>query len=144
MQDPTREGLTVPQAYAVLDVAQGADDAAIRAAYLSQVRAHPPDLDPGRFRQVRAAYETLRNRRERMRQALFGDAQIPDVQPTHVAMRATPPLPPATLGQDPVEPLVRDLLWRAALGLEDDAEKAFRPISAPAGAQPSARPGGHR
>ena len=47
--------------YAVLGVARTADAATIKDAYFALVRAHPPERDPATFKQVRAAYERLRD-----------------------------------------------------------------------------------
>ena len=47
----------------VLGIPEGTDDEKeIRRAYAAKVRAHPPDVDPGGFREVREAYEILRER----------------------------------------------------------------------------------
>lgn len=47
------------------------DDAAIQAAYLVGLRAHPPDRDPEGFQRLRGAYEQLRTHRRRLEHALF-------------------------------------------------------------------------
>ncbi len=62
--------------YLILGVAADADDAAIQAAYLAGLKRWPPDRDPRRFEALRAAYEALRTRRDRLAQALF-DATPP-------------------------------------------------------------------
>lgn len=64
--------------YLVLGVPQDADDAAIQAAYLAGIRRWPPDRDPERFQALRAAYEAVRTRRDRLAHALF-DATPPDL-----------------------------------------------------------------
>ena len=45
--------------FTVLGVDGDADDAEIRRCYLALVRDHPPDREPERFREIRAAYEAL-------------------------------------------------------------------------------------
>ncbi len=62
--------------YLVLGISPDADDAAVHAAYLAGVRACPPERDPRRFESLRAAYESLRSRRDRLAQSLF-DATPP-------------------------------------------------------------------
>ena len=59
-------------ARALLGIGPEATDADIRAAYLVQVRLHPPDRDPEQFERVRDAYEKLRDPRQRARQVLEG------------------------------------------------------------------------
>ncbi|HEY0523746.1 MAG TPA: J domain-containing protein [Stellaceae bacterium] len=57
--------------FSVLDVDEEADDETIRRRYLALVRRHPPERDPERFRAVRAAYEAIRGRRDRLRVRLL-------------------------------------------------------------------------
>jgi DnaJ-class molecular chaperone len=57
--------------YHVLGVTQTDGDATIRAAYLSAVRACPPERDPSRFEQVQAAYALIATQRDRLVYALF-------------------------------------------------------------------------
>jgi curved DNA-binding protein CbpA len=58
--------------FAVLGVDETADDAAVRAAYLVAVRAHPPDRDPAAFQRVREAYDAIRDEERRLELRLFG------------------------------------------------------------------------
>ena len=60
--------------YVTLGLPPDVDDAAVHAAYLAAVKACPPERDPERFQRLRAAYETLRTRRDRLAQALFDQA----------------------------------------------------------------------
>ena len=57
--------------YAVLGVADDADDDAIRRRYLALVRQFTPEHQPQRFAAIRAAYESLRDRDARLRHRLF-------------------------------------------------------------------------
>ena len=57
--------------YLTLGVPEEADDAAIETAYLEGIKRCPPDRDAQRFEALRAAYEALRTRRDRMDYALF-------------------------------------------------------------------------
>lgn len=64
--------------YLVLGVSEDADDTAIHAAYLQGIKRWPPDRDPVRFEALRAAYEAVRTRRDRLAQPLF-DASPPTI-----------------------------------------------------------------
>jgi hypothetical protein len=55
------------EAAGILGVPADADERELRAAYVSQVQAHPPDVDPEAFERVRDAYEWLRDPRRRAR-----------------------------------------------------------------------------
>src|SRR3954462_44641 len=57
--------------YQTLGLPPDADDAAVRARYLDLVRRWPPEQAPDRFAAVRAAYERLRDRDDRLRHRLF-------------------------------------------------------------------------
>jgi curved DNA-binding protein CbpA len=57
--------------YLILGIAPDADDEAVHAAYLRGVKSCPPERDPQRFQALRAAYESLRTRRDRLAQSLF-------------------------------------------------------------------------
>ena len=56
----------------VLGLPPGADGDAIRAAYLEQVKRHPPDRAPDEFERIRDAYEQLRDPRRRAEALLLG------------------------------------------------------------------------
>ena len=55
----------------VLGVSQDAGEEEIRAAYLRKVKEHPPDRSPEEFERIRDAYDSLRDPRRRMRDALL-------------------------------------------------------------------------
>ena len=65
--------------YRLLGVPETADDEVVRAAYLTAIRACPPERDRQRFEQVRAAYESIASERDRMARALF-DTALPTVR----------------------------------------------------------------
>lgn len=65
--------------YLILGLAPDADDAAVETAYLEGIKRCPPERDPERFQALRAAYETLRSRRDRLSYALF------DISPPQIA-----------------------------------------------------------
>jgi len=69
--------MTMP--YEILDINDFADDEQIKKAYLTKVRQHPPERDPEGFRRVRAAYESIRTRKDRMAYRLFHHGQ-PDLK----------------------------------------------------------------
>jgi len=64
--------------FAVLGVADTAADDAIKKAYLQRVREYPPERNPERFQAIRAAYEAVKTRRDRLRHRLF-QQQPPDL-----------------------------------------------------------------
>ena len=55
----------------VLGVGQDAGEEEIRAAYVRQVKEHPPDRSPEEFERIRDAYDSLRDPRRRMRERLL-------------------------------------------------------------------------
>lgn len=57
--------------FAILGVDEDADDDIVRKAYLKQVRTHPPEQDPVRFQEIRAAYEMIEDARDRLGVRLF-------------------------------------------------------------------------
>lgn len=89
--------------FAVLEVAETATDLEIKKAYLAKVREYPPDRAPERFKDVRAAFETLQTQRDRMRYRLF-HAKPPDVRDLLV------PLLEEAVSQRPSEALFRKVL----------------------------------
>src|SRR4051795_9064638 len=58
--------------FAVLDLPEDAGDEAIQKRYLALVRRYSPEREPERFAEIRAAYEAIRDRRERVRLRLLG------------------------------------------------------------------------
>ncbi len=65
--------------YQVLGITRGADDAAVRAAYLAGVRKHPPERDAERFAAVRRAFDALSTERLRLEHELF-DREPPTLE----------------------------------------------------------------
>ena len=55
----------------VLGITENATDEEIRAAYLRNVKEHPPERSPEEFERIRDAYDTLRDPRKRARDMLF-------------------------------------------------------------------------
>ena len=55
----------------ILGVPASASDEEIRDAYLSKVKAFPPDRSPEEFERIRDAYDTLRDPRKRARAMLL-------------------------------------------------------------------------
>ena len=66
--------------YLVLGLSPSATGDEIRRRYLELVRAHRPGDDAGRFQQITAAYEALKDDRARVRTALFGTAGYGDFE----------------------------------------------------------------
>jgi curved DNA-binding protein CbpA len=57
--------------YEVLGLPRTADEGETRRRYLELVRQFPPDRDPTRFAEVRAAYDELRDPVRRLENQLF-------------------------------------------------------------------------
>jgi curved DNA-binding protein CbpA len=57
--------------YEVLDLPRSADEVATRRRYLELVRQFPPDRDPSRFAEIRAAYDQLRDPVRRLESQIF-------------------------------------------------------------------------
>ena len=55
----------------ILDVADDADDATIKKAYLRKVRQYTPERAPEQFQEVRAAFETIQTHKKRLKYQLF-------------------------------------------------------------------------
>jgi curved DNA-binding protein CbpA len=62
--------------YETLGVAKNAESAEIKRAYFGLVRTYPPDRFPEEFKEIRAAYETLRDREKRGKYDAIGE--LPD------------------------------------------------------------------
>jgi curved DNA-binding protein CbpA len=57
--------------YEILGLPRSADEAETRRRYLELVRQYPPDRDPSRFAEIRAAYDQLRDPVRRLESQLF-------------------------------------------------------------------------
>jgi len=90
--------------YLILGVDANADDDAIHQAYLTAVRACPPEVDPQGFEAVRSAYESIRGRRERLAHELF-DTTPPS--PMELLDRAAPTGPARRPGPELFAALLR-------------------------------------
>lgn len=76
--------------YQILQVRVEADDQEIRAAYLRQVTANPPDRSPEQFERIRDSYELLRDPERRIRWRLFSvdpDMCLPELLGSEQAPR---------------------------------------------------------
>jgi curved DNA-binding protein CbpA len=94
----------------LLGVAETADDDAIKKAYLQQVREHPPERDPDRFQAIRAAFEAIKTRRDRLRYWLF-QQETPDL-----AELVATALRPGDSRRRPSEAQLRQLLSHRLTG----------------------------
>lgn len=52
--------------YALLELMPNASEAEIKQAYFRMVRLHPPERDPQTFKQIRAAYDALKDPQNRL------------------------------------------------------------------------------
>jgi curved DNA-binding protein CbpA len=60
------DGRVTRDPFVVLGLDEAAGDDTIKQRYLALVRAFPPDREPDRFQEIRRAYETVRNERNRL------------------------------------------------------------------------------
>lgn len=76
--------------YLILGLTRQASEAEIKRAYFRLVRQYPPERDPSMFKQIRAAYEALRDsaKRQESDMRLFQEWQSRPQKPT----RAKPEL----------------------------------------------------
>lgn len=96
--------MTSDEACELLVLKPGADSAAVRAAYLRAVKAHPPERDPDGFQRVREAYELLR-RAPGPRPIVVTHPGQPVVVPEPSAAAPAPIAPPA---HTPIAPPVQE------------------------------------
>ena len=62
--------------YQVLSLGPDADEAAVRQRYLALVRQYPPEREPQRFAEIRAAYDQLRDPITNLHGRLFSLASV--------------------------------------------------------------------
>lgn len=60
-----------PDPYRILAIDRRATDAEVKRAYFQLVRHYPPEREPAKFQQIRAAYERLRTPESRALVDLF-------------------------------------------------------------------------
>jgi curved DNA-binding protein CbpA len=60
-----------PDPYEQLGISRQASSEDIKRAYFQQVRAHPPEREPERFRVIREAYDRLRTPERRTQTDMF-------------------------------------------------------------------------
>ena len=92
--------------FAVLDLPEDADDEAIQKRYLALVRRYSPEREPERFGEIRAAYEAIRYRRERVRLRLLGIHSGALLRLKRACLEAAGP--PRRPGRSTINALLRD------------------------------------
>ena len=102
----SREPQLINDPFAALDLPEDADDDAIQKRYLALVRRHSPERDPERFAELRAAYERIRDRRDRLRLRLLGIQGGALVRLKRACLEAADP--PRRPGRSTVNALLRD------------------------------------
>jgi curved DNA-binding protein CbpA len=65
--------------FEILDVAEDADDAAIKKAYLKKVKECPPERQAEAFQKIRSAFEAIETDKRRRQYRLF-HAGTPDLE----------------------------------------------------------------
>jgi len=112
--------------FAVLGVSEDADDAEVRARYLALVRDHSPERDPERFATIRAAYEAVRTRRDRLRLRLFATEGMALARLKRAALAPPETAPPETGVGHPDRKTVNALLRE---GVDRWAERVLKDAS---------------
>lgn len=64
--------------FEILEVAEDADDAAIKKAYLKKVKEYPPERQAETFQKIRSAFEAIESDKQRRQYRLF-HAETPDL-----------------------------------------------------------------
>ncbi|MBI3653234.1 MAG: J domain-containing protein [Acidobacteria bacterium] len=105
--------------YKVLGLERNATAAQIKQAYFGLVREHSPESDPEGFKRIRAAYEKLRDSKDRAQTDIFTVDDTPLVLPLAAIQTSAAPLPPLTLAE-----MKADLLAVEALTLLDELTTA--------------------
>ncbi|BCG64336.1 MAG: molecular chaperone DnaJ [Methyloprofundus sp.] len=62
--------------YQILGVTVDAGDAAIKQAYLQQVKINPPDRDAEKFQKIHDAYTAIKDHQSRVKHELFTLPQV--------------------------------------------------------------------
>jgi DnaJ-class molecular chaperone len=65
--------------FEILDVADDADDEAVKKAYLKKVREYPPEHSAVAFQRIRGAFEMIQTDKQRRKHRLFNHEK-PDLQ----------------------------------------------------------------
>ncbi|MBV7334246.1 J domain-containing protein [Chloroflexi bacterium TSY] len=102
--------------YEVLEIERRSDDATIKRAYFQMVRQHPPEKDPEKFQQIRAAYEKLRTPDIRSITDLF-------------LLQPPPPLPKRRRPKYDLDVHLEDLVVLAMEMIKTPMEQDFRELS---------------
>lgn len=79
--------------YAVLELTPAASQDEIKQAYFRLVRAYPPDREPEKFKQIRAAYDQLKTPEKRretdmLRLADWPEPELPSPAPPDFTVAA--------------------------------------------------------
>ena len=74
--------------FEILDIPEDSEDAAVKKAYLEMVKRYPPEHFPADFQRIRASYELIRTRKDRLRFSLF-DTTLPGVEEIISDIRAS-------------------------------------------------------
>ncbi len=78
-EDLNKHEISVSDPYLILQLDRRAPDAEIKRAYFQLVRQFPPEREPEKFQQIRAAYEQLRTPQKRALVDLFLLQPPPDL-----------------------------------------------------------------
>jgi len=74
--------------FEILDISEDSDDSAIKKSYLKMVKQYPPERFPADFQRIRACYEQIKTKKDRLRYSLF-DTELPKVEELILDISAT-------------------------------------------------------
>jgi DnaJ-class molecular chaperone len=77
--------------YKILDISRDATDVEIKKAYFKKIREFPPEKDPEKFKEIRAAYEQIRSSTSRAEADLFIVKETEIKLPPKRALSVQPP-----------------------------------------------------
>jgi curved DNA-binding protein CbpA len=77
--------------YKILDILRDASDVEIKKAYFKKIREFPPEKDPEKFKEIRAAYEQIRSSASRAEADLFIVKEVEIKLPPKRALYVQPP-----------------------------------------------------
>lgn len=93
--------------FEILDISEDSDDSAVKKAYLKMVKQYPPERFPADFQRIRASYEQIKTKKDRLRYSLF-DAELPEVEELILDIRL------ARKGKRPGIEMLRNILTASA------------------------------
>ncbi len=93
--------------FEILDISEDSDDSAVKKSYLKMVKLYPPERFPTDFQRIRASYEQIKTKKDRLRYSLF-DTELPKVEELVLDIKVT------RKGRRPEIEILRNILKTSA------------------------------